>query len=346
MFKLEGVNFIEELKGIGINFETLKKTLLSIGNYGVLNSSLKGDSALDSQEFRQSASLPFFTRNMNDLAQNGGYSNITGRDKEIRRLIHILARKTKNNPILVGDAGVGKTAIVEGFVNNIIQKKVPASFLDAKVVSLDVASILSGAKLRGDVEERITAVINEAIADGDTIIFIDEIHNIVGAGSSGSRDSMDIANLLKPYLTSSELCVIGATTMDEYSKYFETDSALTRRFQPIFVDELSPENSKKVLYKIAPELEDYHGVKINEEAVDVAVELSDKFIKDRYLPDKAIDILDEAGASLKVGREIAMEPELSTLGNELVKAQSQKDNALKNQDFKAAASFIERRRKE
>ena len=199
---------------------------------------------------------------MNDLAQNDGYSNITGRDKEIRRLIHILSRKTKNNPILVGDAGVGKTAIVEGFVNMIIQKKVPNSFLNKRVINLEVASIVAGARLRGDVEERITAVINEIIEDGDAILFIDEIHTIVGAGSAGGKDSLDIANILKPYLTSSDLSVIGATTHDEYNKYFETDSALTRRFQPIFVDELSPENSKKVIYNLIPELEDYHKVKI------------------------------------------------------------------------------------
>jgi len=276
---------------------------------------------------------------MNELASEGVYSNITGRDNEIRRLTHILSRKTKNNPILVGDAGVGKTAIVEGFVNNIINKKVPASFLDTKVLSLDIGAILAGAKLRGDVEERVGNIINEAIIDGNTIIFIDEIHNIVGAGSAGGRDSMDIANMLKPYLTNSNLSIIGATTNDEYNKYFETDSALTRRFQPIFVDELNIEAAKQVIYNLQSEFESYHKVKITKEAIDEAVILSSKYIRDRYLPDKAIDIIDEASASIKIGREIAMEPELSELGNKLIKVQSKKDELLKKSDFAAAANF-------
>ncbi len=338
MFNLKDINFIEDLKKLGITFDSLKKTLLSISNYSLLANSMKGEMIQDQFDSRQSV-LPSFSRNMNEMALNGELPNITGRDKEIRRLIHILARKTKNNPILVGDAGVGKTAIVEGFVNAIVQKKVPASFLNSRVISLDIGSILSGAKLRGDVEERVGAVINEAMNDGSTIIFIDEIHNIVGAGSAGGKDSMDIANMLKPYLTNSGLSIIGATTADEYAKYFESDSALTRRFQPINVEELNIDSAKQVLYKVAPELESYHKVKITKEAVDIAVDLSSKFIRDRYLPDKAIDLLDESAASIKVGREIAMEPELTSLGDKLIKIQKKKEEALKKDDFKSAANY-------
>jgi len=334
MFNMKGIEFLEELKKVGMDFEAIKKTLLSIGNYALIGPSTKSDSMSERNQ-----SLAYFTRNMNELAQDGEYSNITGRDKEIRRLIHILSRKTKNNPILVGDAGVGKTAIVEGFVNNIVNKRVPASFLDSKVVSLDVGAILAGAKLRGDVEERITSVINEALMDNNTIIFIDEIHNIVGAGSAGGKDSMDIANMLKPYLTNSSLSIIGATTADEYSKYFEEDAALSRRFQPIQVDELNEEAAKQVIYNILPEFEGYHKVKILKEAVDEAVTLSSKFIRDRYLPDKAIDIVDEAAATVKIGREIAMEPELNDLGDKLIKIQTKKDEALKKNDFDNAAAY-------
>jgi len=351
MFKLKNIDFIDDLVKSGIDYELIKKTLLSAGNYSLIGANSdfnKQETPLPGLPFpfqdprgMQQPQASNFTRNMNDLSLNGSYSNITGRDKEIRRLIHILSRKTKNNPILVGDAGVGKTAIVEGFVNDIVNKKVPASLLDAKIINLDIGAILAGAKLRGDVEERITAVINSAIEDSNTIIFIDEIHNIVGAGTSGGRDSMDIANLLKPYLTSSDFSIIGATTSDEYTKYFEEDSALSRRFQPIYVEELNPEEAKKVIYNILPEFEEYHKVKIHKESVDEAVDLSSKFIKDRYLPDKAIDIIDEAAASIKIGREIALEPELNKLGEKLLKAQNAKDEALLKEDFVNAAKFKE-----
>lgn len=339
MFSLNNIDFVEDLKKVGINHEVIKKTLLGLGNYALVSSFLNSESGSQQNYETPERVSSYFSRNMNEISQQGGYPNITGRDEEIKRLIHILARKTKNNPILVGDAGVGKTAIVEGLVNLITAKKVPASFLNKKVISLDIGSILSGAKLRGDVEERVSSVINEAMADGNTIIFIDEIHNIVGAGSAGGKDSMDIANMLKPYLTNSSLSIIGATTADEYSKYFETDSALTRRFQPISVEELSVDAAKEVIVKITPELERYHNVKIPAAAVDMAVDLSSKFIKDRYLPDKAIDIIDEAAASIKVGREIAMEPELTELGDRLLKVQRQKAEAVENGNFELAAKL-------
>ena len=345
MFNLKDIAFVEEVKSLGLNFDVIKKTLINVGNYGALNSVLKNSEMQNNEfgpEFQSKSALPYFTRNMNEIAEEGGYPNITGRDQEIQRLIHILARKTKNNPILVGDAGVGKTAIVEGFVNAIVKKKVPASFINAKVLSLDIGAVLSGAKLRGDVEERISAVINEAMNDDNTIIFIDEIHNIVGAGSAGGKDTMDIANMLKPYLTNSSLSIIGATTQDEYSKYFETDSALTRRFQPITVEELSTDSAKQVISKITPELEKYHNVKITEDAINTAVDLTNKFIRDRYLPDKAIDVLDEAAASVKVGRERALEPQINELSEKLVDYQNKKNDALKAQDFKNAANYKEK----
>lgn len=348
MFKLDKIDFIELIKSQGIDYNLIRNTILATVSYpSFLNSSMKQPPMMpfpgmmgggfEPIELQQS----FFYRNMNEMAQDGEYSNITGRDKEISRLIQILSRKRKNNPILVGDAGVGKTAIVEGFVNKIVDKDVPASFLNKKVVSLDVASILSGAKLRGDIEERVTNIINEVLDDGNSIIFIDEIHMIVGAGSTGGKDSLDIANILKPYLTGSELSIIGATTADEYAKYFESDTALARRFQPIIIDELSIESSKQVIYGLIPEFEAYHSVTITKEAVDEAVELSSKFIRDRYLPDKALDIIDEAAASLKIGREIAMGPELNTLGDKLIKVQNKKESALDKKNYDQASKYKE-----
>lgn len=338
MFKFENIDFILDLKNLGINYETVLKTLMSIAPIPEPRSNQFQRPFQDIVEDRDT-SLEVFSKNMNELSQSGNYPNITGRDKEIKRLIHILARKTKNNPILVGDAGVGKTAIVEGLVNNIVAKKVPASFLGKKIISIDVSSILAGARLRGDVEERLSVILEEVMQDKNTIIFIDEIHQIVGAGSAGARDSMDIANILKPYLTNSSLSIIGATTQDEYSRYFETDSALARRFQPIFVDELSKEASISVIKKIVPEFENFHNVKIKDNVVEEAVDLSSKFIKDRFLPDKAIDLIDEAAASLKVGREIDLEPELAKLGEKLLAVQAKKQKALDLKDFKEASEY-------
>ncbi len=338
IFRQTNLEFVKSINDSGITYNVVKDALLTIVTYPALSSLSRRDDYFDMNEEKEGA---YFSRNLNEAALNGEISNITGRDKEIQRLIHILARKSKNNPILVGDAGVGKTAIVEGFVNMIVQKKVPASFINKKVLSVDIAGIVSGARLRGDVEERITAVINEAIEDGNTILFIDEIHMIVGAGSTGGKDSLDIANILKPYLTKPNLSVIGATTHDEYAKYFEEDTALSRRFQPIFVEELSKDSAKEVIYQLLPEFESFHNLKINKDSVDMAVELSSKFIQDRYLPDKALDIIDEAASSLKIGREFAIEPELSELGNNLIKIQAKKERAIKDEKYELASKYKE-----
>ncbi len=338
LFQIQDIDFIEDVKKVGITFDLLKSTLLSLGSYPLPTTTPRVDIMPDLEEM-ETSSLPYFCTDLTQKAIEGKLPNITGRDNEIKRLIHILSRKTKNNPILVGEAGVGKTAIIEGFANMLAKKTVPASFIEKKIMNLDIASILAGARLRGDVEERINNVIKDAIEDGNTFLFIDEVHTIVGAGSAGSKDSMDIANILKPYLTSSELSIIGATTYEEYQKYFESDSALTRRFQPIYVDEIDNESAKGILKVLKPEFETYHKVKITNEAIDDAVDLSSKFIQDRYLPDKAIDVLDEAAASIKVGREIAIEPELNSLGEKLIKVQEKKDLSLNSADFEQASKY-------
>ncbi len=341
MFKMRGVKFVDDMLMAGLTYERVKKLVENISPGLVLQNSQLSQEDLDGQK-QDTYTAPDFTKDMTLLAFNGKYPNISGRDNEIKRIIHILSRKTKNNPILVGEAGVGKTAIVEGLVNRIAAKDVPSSLINKRVLNVDVSSIIAGAKLRGDVEERINYIVNEAIEDGNTILFIDEIHNIVGAGSVGAKDTMDMANLLKPHLTDSSLVVIGATTVDEYNRYFETDSALSRRFQPVMVDELDVQSAMNVVINLKKDFENYHKVKIKNEAIEEAVNLSAKYIKDRFLPDKAIDLLDEACASIKIGREIAIEPELSRLGEELIYAQQQKEKFVKVKDLSRAAKFREK----
>ncbi|BCX13801.1 MAG: ATP-dependent Clp protease ATP-binding subunit ClpC [Candidatus Dojkabacteria bacterium] len=348
MFTNDEINLVSDLRKIGIGYDKIEKLLYQIGAFTPEQSykpKSKPKFSLPLPMFDQPDSdeenrfVPNFCTDMIEESKKGKYMEIVGREKEIKRLLHILSRKTKNNPILVGDAGVGKTAIVEGLANMIVEGNVPASFMDKKILSLDVAGILAGARLRGDVEERVIKIIDSVIESGDTILFIDEIHMIVGAGSGGGRDSLDIANILKPYLTKSDLSIIGATTYDEYSKFFEPDAALTRRFQPIFVEEIDIDSAKHVMYTIAKDFADYHKVKIQNEAIEESVELSAKFIQDRYLPDKAIDILDEAAASIKIGREVAIEPELSKLGEKLIKIQDKKNQAINANNLKEASMY-------
>ncbi len=336
LLELKDEEFVKELYQSGLTTERVIASLGDLGNYlpGIL-SHTEADQMFD--QLDQDGNLPFFCREMNEAAEAGDFLNITGRDKEIERLIHILSRKTKNNPILVGDAGVGKTAVVEGFVQRIVRGDVPSSFLDKQVLSLDVASILAGARVRGDVEERILTLVNDAIESGDKIIFIDEIHMIVGAGSSGGRDSMDVGNILKPYLTDSRLRIIGATTNTEYRKYFDDDAALSRRFQPIDIEEIDKKSAIEILGHLRHDFEKYHGVKIKKEAIIESVDLSSKYIADRYLPDKAIDLLDEAAASVKIGREINIEPELAKLGEKLLVVQRRKQASITKGDMEKAS---------
>jgi ATP-dependent Clp protease ATP-binding subunit ClpC len=334
MFRLEGLKYVEDMKLAGVSSEMLKGYLKSMGNYSFTADGIGDSSQFTQQQFN---GMPNFCRNLNEVALAGEFTNITGRDKEINRIIQILARKTKNNPILVGEAGVGKTAIIEGLVNKIIKRELSTSINDKIIWSVDISSIIAGAKLRGDVEERINNIIESAKEAGNVILFIDEIHNIVGAGTVGGKDNMDMANILKPHLTASELVVIGATTLDEYMKNFENDQALSRRFQSVQVNELDIASATQVIFNIRKDFENYHKVKIKDEAVIEAVKLSDRFIKDRFLPDKAIDLLDEASAKIKIGREVAIEPEVTDLALKLIKVQDQKNKAIFSNDLPKAS---------
>ncbi|EDP95720.1 ATP-dependent chaperone ClpB [Kordia algicida OT-1] len=251
-------------------------------------------------------SLTKYANNLNQLANDGKLDPVIGRDEEIRRVLQILSRRTKNNPILVGEPGVGKTAIAEGLAHRIIQGDVPENLKDKQIYSLDMGALIAGAKFKGEFEERLKAVIKEVTsADGDIVLFIDEIHTLVGAG--GGQGAMDAANILKPALARGELRAIGATTLDEYQKYFEKDKALERRFQKIMVDEPDTESAISILRGIKEKYETHHKVRIKDEAIIAAVELSQRYITNRFLPDKAIDLIDEAASKLRM--EINSKPE-------------------------------------
>ncbi len=336
----EEESFVIDLGKVGISHDSFKQLLLNFGTYqpGLFSSS--GDS--EEPEIEMQSSLGMFARDMNELAESGKYLRVWGRQDEIDRMVHILSRKTKNNPILVGEAGVGKTAVVEGLVQRVLEGEVPQSFKHKKFIQLDLASIIAGSKIRGDVEERILAIINEVSDDPDKILFIDEIHMIVGAGSAG-QGSMDVANILKPYLTTGDIRVIGATTFDEYQKYFETDDALSRRFQPVMVREISKDDAVKVLKSLKKDFEDYHNVIIEDEALVEAANLSARYITDRYFPDKVIDIVDEAAAEMKIKKE-SLTGKVSELKEDVRKIQQEKKSALNSGDMEKAVSILKSER--
>lgn len=264
-----------------------------------INELRKGKKVTDQHAENQYHSLKKFALDLNERAENGKLDPIIGRDEEIRRILHILSRRKKNNPILLGDPGVGKTAIVEGIAWRIVKQDVPENLKTKKIFTLDMAALVAGAKYKGEFEERLKAVINEVIAsEGEVILFIDEIHTLIGTG--GGQGAMDAANILKPALARGELRTIGATTLDEYQKYFENDKALVRRFQTVNIDEPSVEDTISILRGIQEKYEVYHKIGILDEALIAAAELSHRYISERKLPDKAIDLIDEAAAKLRL----------------------------------------------
>jgi len=264
-----------------------------------INELRKGRKVTDQNAENQYNSLKKFAVDLNERAESGKLDPIIGRDEEIRRILHILSRRKKNNPILLGDPGVGKTAIVEGIAWRIVQQDVPENLKTKKIYTLDMAALVAGAKYKGEFEERLKAVINEVIAsNGEVILFIDEIHTLIGTG--GGQGAMDAANILKPALARGELRTIGATTLDEYQKYFENDKALVRRFQTVNIDEPSVEDTISILRGIQEKYEVYHKIGILDEALIAAAELSHRYISERKLPDKAIDLIDEAAAKLRL----------------------------------------------
>lgn len=278
------------LKDRGVNSKDLKALLLDMR---------KGQRATSSTQEQTFQSLEKYAKNLNKLAQDGKLDPVIGRDEEIRRVLQILSRRTKNNPILIGEPGVGKTAIAEGIAHRIINKDVPENLIDKTVYSLDMSALVAGAKYKGEFEERLKSVVKEVQeSDGQLILFIDEIHTLVGAG--GGEGAMDAANILKPALARGELRAIGATTLNEYQKYIEKDKALERRFQQVMVNEPSREDAISILRGLKEKYESHHKVQIKDDAIIAAVDFSIRYISDRFLPDKAIDLIDEAASRLRM----------------------------------------------
>jgi ATP-dependent Clp protease ATP-binding subunit ClpB len=311
------------LKDLQLKSSTLKTQIMELRNGANVN---------DSHQDATYQSLEKYAKNLNKLAEEGKLDPVIGRDDEIRRVLQILTRRTKNNPILIGEPGVGKTAIAEGLAHRIIAGDVPENLKTKTVYSLDMGSLVAGAKYKGEFEERLKAVIKEVIAaEGEIILFIDEIHTLVGAG--GGEGAMDAANILKPALARGELRAVGATTLNEYQKYFEKDKALVRRFQTVLIDEPSTEDAISILRGIKDKYENHHKVLIKDAAIISAVELSQRYITDRHLPDKAIDLIDEAAAKLRM--EINSKPEeLDEVERKIMQLEIEKAAILRENDQK------------
>ena len=309
--------------------------------YSQLNSAMGRDQFVEekadkerSGRVSQTPTLDQFSRDLTALAREGKLDPVVGREREIMRMIQILSRRTKNNPCLVGEPGVGKTAVVEGLANRIVVNNVPEVIENKRLLTLDLSAMVAGSKYRGEFEERIKRVIAEAGADGEVLLFIDEIHTIIGAG--GAEGALDAANILKPALARGELQIIGATTLEEYRKHIEKDAALERRFQPITVEEPSEEESIAILRGIKEKYEEHHKVRIDDEAILAAVKLSARYINDRYLPDKAIDLIDEASSKLRITH--SGEPKtIKRLREQLLLLEGEKEDCIRKEDFEAAS---------
>ncbi len=280
--------------------------------------------------------LDQFGRNLTQAAREGKLDPVIGREKEIERVMQILSRRTKNNPVLIGEPGVGKTAIVEGLAQAIVKGDIPETLKDKQIYSLDLGALVAGSRYRGDFEERLKKVLKEIRTRGDIVLFIDEIHTLVGAGAA--EGAIDAASILKPMLARGELQTIGATTLDEFRKHFEKDAALERRFQPIQVAEPTVEHTIEILKGLRDRYESHHKVSITDGALVGAAQMADRYISDRFLPDKAIDLIDEAGSRLRI-RRMTAPPELREFDNKIADARKEKESAIDSQDFELAASL-------
>ncbi|WP_294373240.1 ATP-dependent Clp protease ATP-binding subunit [uncultured Clostridium sp.] len=325
------------LKSLKLNFAAVRQDIIAF-----LSSGSYEDKSVDKNEDghnikkEKTPMLDKYGRDLTQMAQDKNLDPVIGRDKENQRVLEILCRRIKNNPCLIGEPGVGKTAVVEGLAQRIVEGNVPEILRNKRVVSLDLTSMIAGAKYRGEFEERLKKTMEEIRKDKSVIIFIDEIHTIIGAG--GAEGAIDASNILKPALARGEIQCIGATTIDEYRKYIEKDSALERRFQPITVNEPSKEDTLEILKGLRDKYEEHHGVKITDEALEAAVELSARYITDRFMPDKAIDLIDEGAAKIRI-ESLTTPPDLKDIEEEIAKIDKEKEEAIMIQNFEKAASL-------
>ena len=298
---------------------------------GKVSESAKQDGSAETPTLNQ------YGKDFTQAARDGELDPVIGRSKEIERIVQILSRRTKNNPVLVGDPGVGKSAVVEGLAQRIVEGNIPETLKGKRLVSMDLSGMVAGSKYRGEFEERLKTVIDEVRKAGNVILFIDEMHTLIGAGSGG-EGSMDAANILKPMLARGEMQVIGATTLNEYRKYIEKDAALERRFQPVTIGEPTAEEAVQILTGLRDRYEAHHKVRITDEAIQAAVKLSDRYISDRFLPDKAIDLMDEAASRVRIQSFIAP-PDIKSLEEKLEALRKEKEAAVQNQQFERAATL-------
>ncbi|QDU87877.1 ClpA/B family protein [Pirellulimonas nuda] len=336
------------LMNLGLKLEDVREEVLNLLGHGLEGGESerggRGGVAEEGEEREgggkkknsRTPALDSFGRDLTELARQRKLDPVIGREKEIERAIQILCRRTKNNPVLLGEAGVGKTAIVEGFAQRVIDGNVPEILMERRIVVLDLAMMVAGTKYRGQFEERIKAVMNEVRRAKNTILFIDELHTLVGAG--GAEGAIDASNVLKPALARGEIQCIGATTLDEYRKYIEKDSALARRFQEVMVEPTNAEDTKEILRGLRDRYEEHHRVQITDDAIDSAVDLSNRYITGRCLPDKAIDVIDEAGARVRL-KSMSKPPNLKEIDEEVEALNREKEEAVANQDFEKAASL-------
>ena len=336
IMKEEDCVAVRIITDLDVEISKIYSEIAKVINEEEYDKDIKRDKTHERGSSANTTTLNQFGEDLTLQAENGKFDNIIGRDKEIERIIQILSRRTKNNPCLIGEPGVGKTAIVEGLAEKIIMGEVPEGLKDKRIVSMDISGMVAGAKYRGDFEERIKKALNEVKRVGDVILFIDEVHTIVGAGAA--EGAIDAANILKPLLARGEIQLIGATTIEEYRKYIEKDSALERRFSTVDIGEPTEAQTIEIIKGIRDKYEAHHNVKITDEAINAAVSLSVRYITDRFLPDKAIDLIDESASQVRM--RIFTEPdEMKVLEEKIEVISKEKEEAIYNQDFEKAASL-------
>ncbi len=327
------------LNTLGVNVQKVYIDILTASGVDVSaakNEYSAGKGAKTKGKASATPTLDQYSRDLTEYAREGKLDPVIGRESEIQRVVQILSRRTKNNPCLVGEPGVGKTAVAEGLALKIIEGNIPDTIKEKRVVTLDLSGMVAGSKYRGEFEERIKKVISEVIGDGNVLLFIDEIHTIIGAG--GAEGAIDASNILKPSLARGELQIIGATTREEYRKYIEKDAALERRFQPVVVDEPSEEEAVQILYGLRDKYEAHHQVRITDGALEAAVKLSSRYINDRYLPDKAIDLMDEAASKVRLSTYTSS-PAIKELEQEIKRLEDEKEKAIKAEAYERAGEI-------